>query len=58
VARAAGVQTEMELAFAGLHQLCAPMLAHVDRLPCRRCTPPPARVTAESAVFRHNSVYD
>ena len=26
VARAAGVQTEMELAFAGLHQLCAPML--------------------------------
>ena len=26
VARAAGVQSEMELAFAGLHQLCAPML--------------------------------
>jgi DNA-binding CsgD family transcriptional regulator len=33
VARAAGVQTEMELAFAGLQQLCAPMLDHVDRLP-------------------------
>jgi DNA-binding CsgD family transcriptional regulator len=31
VARAAGVQSEMELAFAGLHQLCAPML---DRLEC------------------------
>ncbi len=28
VARAAGVQSEMELAFAGLHQLCAPMLDH------------------------------
>jgi DNA-binding CsgD family transcriptional regulator len=33
VARAAGVQSEMELAFAGLHQLCAPMLADLDRLP-------------------------
>ena len=33
VARAVGVQSEMELAFAGLHQLCAPMLDHVDRLP-------------------------
>jgi DNA-binding CsgD family transcriptional regulator len=33
VARAAGVQSEMELAFAGVHQLCAPMLEHVDRLP-------------------------
>ena len=33
VARAAGVQSEMELAFAGLHQLCAPMLDQLDRLP-------------------------
>ncbi len=33
VARATGVQSEMELAFAGLHQLCAPMLDHVHRLP-------------------------
>jgi DNA-binding CsgD family transcriptional regulator len=33
VARAAGVQSEMELAFAGLHQLCAPMLEHLDNLP-------------------------
>ena len=33
MARAAGVQTEMELAFAGLHQLCAPMLDHLDHLP-------------------------
>ena len=30
VARAAGVQSEMELAFAGLHQLCAPMLDQLD----------------------------
>ncbi|HEY7432276.1 MAG TPA: ATP-binding protein, partial [Streptosporangiaceae bacterium] len=33
VARAAGVQTEMELAFAGLHQLCAPMLGRAGHLP-------------------------
>jgi len=33
VARAAGVQSEMELAFAGLHQLCAPMLEHAESLP-------------------------
>ncbi|GAA1859203.1 LuxR family transcriptional regulator [Asanoa iriomotensis] len=33
VARAAGVQSEMELPFAGVHQLCAPVLDHVDRLP-------------------------
>jgi DNA-binding CsgD family transcriptional regulator len=33
VARAVGVQSEMELAFAGLHQLCAPMLTHADRSP-------------------------
>jgi hypothetical protein len=33
VARAVGVQSEMELAFAGLHQLCAPLLDQADRLP-------------------------
>jgi DNA-binding CsgD family transcriptional regulator/tetratricopeptide (TPR) repeat protein len=33
VARAAGVQSEMELAFAGLHQLCAPMLNRAEHLP-------------------------
>src|ERR1700688_3590961 len=33
VARAAGVQSEMELAYAGLQQLCAPMLDHLQRLP-------------------------
>ena len=33
VARAAGVQSEMELAFAGLHQLCAPLLDRIGCLP-------------------------
>ena len=33
VARAAGVQSEMELAYSGLNQLCASMLDRVDRLP-------------------------
>ena len=33
VVRATGVQSEMELAFAGLHQLVAPMLDGVERLP-------------------------
>ena len=33
VAEIAGVESEMELPFAGLHQLLAPMLARVDGLP-------------------------
>jgi DNA-binding CsgD family transcriptional regulator len=33
VARAVGVESEMELAFAGLHQLCAPLLDRLERLP-------------------------
>jgi len=33
VARAAGVESEMELPFAGLHQLCGPMLGGLERLP-------------------------
>jgi DNA-binding CsgD family transcriptional regulator/tetratricopeptide (TPR) repeat protein len=33
VLRAAGVESEMELAFAALHQLCAPMLDRLERLP-------------------------
>src|SRR4051812_3484137 len=33
VARAVGVESEMELAFASLHQLCAPLLDRRDRLP-------------------------
>ncbi len=33
VARAAGVQSEMELAFAGIHQLCGQMLDRLDAIP-------------------------
>ena len=33
VARTVGVESEMELAFAALHQLCAPMLDRMDKLP-------------------------
>ncbi|MFJ5212411.1 ATP-binding protein [Streptomyces nigra] len=33
VVRVAGVESEMELAFAGLHQLCAPQLGRLDALP-------------------------
>ncbi|WP_369031527.1 MULTISPECIES: helix-turn-helix transcriptional regulator [Streptomyces] len=33
ILRATGVESEMELAFAGLHQLCMPMMARLDRLP-------------------------
>src|SRR6202451_179190 len=32
-ARTAGVESEMELTFAGLHQLCAPFLDRIERLP-------------------------
>ena len=62
VARAAGVQSEMELAFAGLHQLCAPMLEHLDSLPppqqdalrpntVRSAGPPPDRFLVGLAVL-------
>ena len=33
VVRVAGVQSEMELAFAGLHQVCAPLLDRLEVLP-------------------------
>ena len=33
VATAAGVESEMELAYSGLHRLCAPMLDRLERLP-------------------------
>lgn len=32
IARTAGVQSEMELAFAGVHQLCSPMLDQLEQL--------------------------
>ncbi|WP_328504786.1 AAA family ATPase [Streptomyces sp. NBC_00457] len=33
IARGAGVESEMELPFAGLHQVCAPFLGRLERLP-------------------------
>src|SRR5262245_43743841 len=33
VLRAAGVESEVELAFAAVHQLCAPVLEGIDDLP-------------------------
>src|SRR5215471_7307334 len=33
VTRAVGVESEMELPYAALHQLCAPLLDGLDRLP-------------------------
>jgi hypothetical protein len=33
VAQIAGVESEMELAYAGLHQLCAPMVDRLASLP-------------------------
>src|SRR6478609_8388608 len=33
IAAAVGIESETELAYGGLHQLCAPMLDHLDRLP-------------------------
>jgi DNA-binding CsgD family transcriptional regulator len=33
VAQVTGIQAEMELPFAGLHQLCSPLLTQIDALP-------------------------
>src|SRR3954453_10923100 len=33
IARAAGIESEMELPFAGLHALCGPMLDRLEHLP-------------------------
>jgi DNA-binding CsgD family transcriptional regulator len=46
IARAAGVESEVELAFAGLHQLCAPMMDRLDELP------PPQRDALATAFGR------
>ncbi|MEW2574273.1 AAA family ATPase [Streptomyces sp. NPDC047070] len=33
ILRAVGVESEMELAYAGLHQLCVPLMGSLDRIP-------------------------
>ena len=42
VARASGVESEMELAFASLHQLCGPYLDRLDTLPTAQRDAAPA----------------
>lgn len=57
-----GVESDMELAYAGLHQLCAPLLGHLDDLPTpqrdalevafgRGTGPPPERFLVGLAVL-------
>src|ERR1700750_1339475 len=46
VAQIAGVESEMELPYAGLHQLCTPMLDRLDVLP------EPQRVAPRGAAGR------
>jgi len=62
VVRGAGVESEMELPFAGLHQLCVSMLDHFDALPAPQADalstafglksgPPPDRFLVGLAVL-------
>jgi hypothetical protein len=51
IARAAGVESKMELAFAGLHQLCAPMMGDLAHLPApQRDALGTARTSTSSTV--------
>ncbi len=52
IARAAGVESETDLRFAGLHQLCAPFLDRIDRLPR------PQRNALSTAVGCHDGDRD
>src|SRR3954454_23438888 len=54
VLRAVGVESEMELPFAALHQLCAPMLDRLGRLPRppRDAPPAPLRLRADARPAR------
>ena len=48
VVRAAGVESEMELAYAGLHQLCAPIFDRLETLPSPVGSLRPAGPTAHT----------
>jgi hypothetical protein len=55
IVRAAGVQSEMELPFAGLHQLCGPMLDGLGGLPAPQRTRCGRRSGSRPAVPRITS---
>ena len=55
VVRAAGVQSEMELAFAAVHQLCAPMLGHLERCQARSVRRSAPRSASALALRRTGS---
>ena len=63
VARAVGIESEMELAYSGLHQICAPLFDVVERLPVEGKLPPwlsgallrtgPAKYDLERQTLNH-----
>jgi AAA ATPase domain len=62
IVRVAGVQSEMELPFAGLHQLCAPMLGDLEHLPGPQHSVAvesvPMRLTGSHCLIRHHGARD
>ncbi len=50
VIRVTGVESEMELAFAGLHQLCSPFLTELESLPPPQCRALGTALGLESGV--------
>jgi hypothetical protein len=50
--RAVGVESEMELAYAALQQLCAPMPDHVDHLPGPSAMPSASRSDSGPEIRR------
>jgi predicted ATPase len=52
VARAAGVEAEMELPYAGLHQLCGPFLDRLTAYPIRNASPSALRSASSAGTRR------
>ena len=55
IVRAAGAEPEREMAFAGLHQLCAPFLDRLGACPARSATRWAPRSTSGTAPRRTGS---
>jgi hypothetical protein len=53
LARAAGIESEMELAFAGLHQLCRPYLDRLGKLPAPQRNALGTTFGLQSGSIRH-----